>query len=139
MTTTTNNNQLNQNKMKIDERRSECCNATVGGKPSSPLCDLCDSYCTTYNLDDNQITIEASRHGKGIGFLCEYSTENGQKAEFSGGLQTCEEVLPHVDNVWIVEPKGYSLTREEHKDALAIAEEKWDRITEARKERACES
>jgi len=115
------------------EYRSECCNATVGGKPNAPLCDLCDSPCTTFKLTDDQITIEASRHGKPIGFLISFKSIPGEKGLRENGQLMTPDIDDELELV-VLEPKGYSLSREEYQDAYAIAEEKWMKLCEERKE-----
>ena len=107
------------------ELRSECCNGTV----HKNVCEICDQVCTTYRLDDDQITIEASRHGKPIGFLIGYTVIKGEKGAHENGQQ----VTPDIDSeleLKILHPKGYSLGREEYQDAYAIAEEKWMKLCE---------
>jgi hypothetical protein len=133
--TTTNNNQL-KNKMK-PEYRSECCNGTVGKSGSKEsfhfLCDICDAVCNIFKLDDDQITIEASRHGKPIGFLISFKSIPGERGLIEGGQQMTPDIDDELE-LTILEPKGYSLSKEEKADAYAIAEEKWMKLCEERKE-----
>ena len=119
------------------EYRSECCNATVakaGGKESFHfVCDICDSVCNIFKLDDDQITIEASRRGKPIGFLISFKNIPGERGPREKGQQMTPDIDDELE-LTVIEPKGYALSKEEKDDAYAIAEEKWMKQCEERKE-----
>jgi hypothetical protein len=111
------------------EYRSECCNGTV----HKTVCEICNLNCTTYKLDDDQITIEASRHGKPIGLLLSFKAIPGEK----GLIERGQQMTPDIDDeleLTVLEPKGYALSKEEKQDAYAIAEEKWMQLCEERGE-----
>lgn len=111
------------------EYRSECCNGTV----HKNVCEICDLNCATYKLDDDQITIEASRHGKPIGFLISFKNIPGERGLIESGQKATPDIDDELELV-VLEPKGYALGREEYQDAYAIAEEKWMTLCEERRE-----
>lgn len=132
----TDNNQLNQNKM-TTEYRSECCNGTVGKSGSKEsfhfICDICDAVCSVFKLDDDQVTIEASRHGKPVGFLISFKCIEGEKGLREGGQQMTPDIDAELE-LEVIEPKGYTLSKEEKADVCAIAEEKWMKLCEEARE-----